>query len=98
MGSLDDFESSDDVYDAIGDILQSVSTEKTEDNIRHLCSQFFKIMKVKSKNVEQKVLNGPINIAEMARSMELKDKDIQSIWVVNKDSTNNVGFIFIILK
>ncbi|KAL9903432.1 ATP-binding cassette sub-family F member 3 [Glossina fuscipes fuscipes] len=89
-GSLDDFESCDDIYDAVGDILQSINSEKTEDNIRDLCSQFYNIMKVSTKNVEHKVLNAPVNIAEMAKSMESKDKDVQSIWVVNKDNINKV--------
>lgn len=87
-GSLDDFESCDDIYDAVGDILQSINSEKTEDNIRDLCSQFYNIMKVSTKNVEHKVLNAPVNIAEMAKSMESKDRDVQSIWVVNKDNVN----------
>uniref|UniRef100_A0A1A9UFW3 ATP-binding cassette sub-family F member 3 n=1 Tax=Glossina austeni TaxID=7395 RepID=A0A1A9UFW3_GLOAU len=89
-GSLDDFESCDDIYDAVGDILQSINSEKTEDNIRDLCSQFYNIMKVSTKNVEHKVLNAPVNIAEMAKSMESKDRDVQSIWVVNKDNVNKV--------
>uniref|UniRef100_A0A1A9WSL8 ATP-binding cassette sub-family F member 3 n=1 Tax=Glossina brevipalpis TaxID=37001 RepID=A0A1A9WSL8_9MUSC len=89
-GSLDDFESCDDIYDAVGDILQSINSEKTEDNIRDLCSQFYNIMKLSAKKGEHKVLNAPVNIAEIAKSMESKDKDVQSIWVVNKDNVNKV--------
>lgn len=87
-GSLDDFETCDDIYDAVGDILQSISEEKTEDEIRDLCTQFFNIIKVGSKTVEQKVLNAPVNIADMAKDMETIDKDMHSIWLVNKDNTN----------
>ncbi|XP_065359078.1 ATP-binding cassette sub-family F member 3 [Calliphora vicina] len=89
-GSLDDFETCDDIYEAVGDILQSISVEKTEDNIRELCTQFFNIIKVDSKAVEHKVLNAPVNIADMAKDMDAVDKDMQSIWLVNKDNSNKV--------
>lgn len=89
-GSLDDFESCDDIYEAVGDILQSINAEKTEDNIRDLCHQFFNIIKLKSSHETRKVLNAPVNIAEMAATMEATDKDVQSIWVVNKDAGNKV--------
>lgn len=89
-GSLDDFETCDDIYEAVGDILQSISVEKTEENIRELCTQFFNIIKVDSKAVERKVLNAPVNIADMAKDMDAVDKDMQSIWLVNKDNSNKV--------
>lgn len=92
LTSIDDFDTSDDIYDAVGDILQSINSEKTEDNVRELCMQFFNIMKVGNNNaVQQKVLNAPVNIAEMARNMETSDNDMHSIWLVNKDG-GNVSF------
>lgn len=98
-GSLDDFETCDDIYDAVGDILQSISIEKSDDNIRDLCSQFFNIIKVGSKAVEQKVLNAPVNIADMAKDMDTVDKDMQSIWLVNKDNSNvSFSLRLVILK
>ncbi|XP_075160357.1 ATP-binding cassette sub-family F member 3 [Haematobia irritans] len=92
LDSIDDFETSDDIYDAVGDILQSINSEKTEDNVRELCMQFFKIMKVGvTEDIkQQKVLNAPVNIAEMAKNMETTDKDMHSIWLVNKDAGNKV--------
>lgn len=95
-GSLDDFETCEDIYEAVGDILQSISVEKTEDNIRELCTQFFNIIKVDSKAVEQKVLNAPVNIADMAKDMDAVDKDMHSIWLVNKDNSN-VSLLFSII-
>ncbi|XP_013106337.1 ATP-binding cassette sub-family F member 3 [Stomoxys calcitrans] len=92
LKSIDDFETSDDIYDAVGDILQSINSEKTEDNVRELCMQFFSIMKVGAADdiKQQKVLNAPVNIAEMAKNMETSDNDMHSIWLVNKDSGNKV--------
>ncbi|KAH8261350.1 hypothetical protein KR044_007659 [Drosophila immigrans] len=89
-GSVEDFETCDDIFDAVGDILQGIDGERSEENIRALCDEFFGIMKNNSKNVERKVLNAPVNIEEMARNMERMDKDMQSIWVVNKDGANKV--------
>lgn len=97
--SMDDFESCDDIYDAIGDILQNVNSEKTEDGIRDLCSQFYDIMKINAKPrinqvSGQKMLNAPINISELISDMKDKDKDMQSIWVMNKDNLTNVSPMF----
>lgn len=87
-GSEEDFETGDDVFDAVGDILQSIDCDRPEESIRELCDQFLNIMKNNGVSVERKVLNAPVNIAEMAKDMERMDKDMQSIWVVNKDGGN----------
>lgn len=84
----EDFETGDDIFDAVGDILQSVDCERPEESVRELCEQFLNIMKNNGVNVERKVLNAPVNIEEMAKNMERLDKDMQSIWVVNKDGAN----------
>lgn len=95
--SVDEFEKSDDVYDAIGDILQSVDLQKPDQNIRDLCSQFYQIMQVNTKpRVKelsgQKMLNAPINMYELIRNTEGKDKNgVQSIWVMNKENLGNVS-------
>lgn len=48
----------------------------------------------------QKVLDAPINLAEMAANAETTSTDVSSIWVVNRDD-NLVGsidnFIFTII-
>ncbi|KAH8295760.1 hypothetical protein KR018_007764 [Drosophila ironensis] len=87
-GSEEDFETCEDIFDAVGDILQSVDCDRPEESVRELCDQFFNIMKNNGVNVERKVLNAPVNIEEMAKNMARLDKDMQSIWVVNKDGAN----------
>lgn len=93
---MEDFDSCEDVYDAIGDILQSVDIKKTENSIRDLCGQFYEMMKINAKprikNISgQKMLNAPINISELIRDMEEKEKSMQSIWVMNKENVINVS-------
>lgn len=38
-GSADDFESGDDLYDAIGDLLHEIAVEKDEDDVRYVYLQ-----------------------------------------------------------
>ncbi|XP_011208050.1 ATP-binding cassette sub-family F member 3 [Bactrocera neohumeralis] len=90
-GSLEDFESCDDIYEAVGDILQSIDTGKSEENIRDLCDEFFNIIKKNTKNEVRKVLNAPVNIAAMAKEMENVDKNMQSIWLTTKDGGSKVN-------
>ncbi|CAD7005001.1 ATP-binding cassette sub-family F member 3 [Ceratitis capitata] len=90
-GSLEDFETCDDIYDAVGDILQSINLEKTEDDIRELCEEFLNIIKKNTKNEVRKVLNAPVNIAEMAKEMENVDKNMHSIWLTSKDGGSKVN-------
>ncbi|XP_054733647.1 ATP-binding cassette sub-family F member 3 [Anastrepha obliqua] len=89
-GSLEDFESCDDIYEAVGDILQSINTEKSEDDIRELCDEFYNIIKKNTKNEARKVLNAPVNIAAMAKEMENVDRHMQSIWLTSKDGGSKV--------
>lgn len=35
-GSADDFETGDDLYDAIGDLLHEIAVEKDEDDVRYV--------------------------------------------------------------
>lgn len=86
-GGADDFESGDDLYDAIGDLLHEIASEKEEDDIRDLCEQFLCIMKPmnNTQSGEHKVLDAPVNLGQMAANLETTQQDITSIWVVNRD-------------
>lgn len=48
----------------------------------------------------QKVLDAPINLAEMAANAETTSTDVSSIWVVNRDDNlvgSIDGFIFTVI-
>lgn len=100
-GGADDFESGDDLYDAIGDLLHEIAVEKEEDDIRDLCEQFLCIMKPKnnSQSGEHKVLDAPVNLGQMAANLETTQQDITSIWVVSRDDglVRVLNFIFIFI-
>lgn len=40
-----DFENVDDLYDAIGEMLEGVDSNKDEKTIRHVCNLLFKVLK-----------------------------------------------------
>lgn len=82
-----DFESSDDLYEAIGPILHEVSIGKTETNIKDLCEQMLCLMKPSdtSRKGVQKVLDAPIDLAKMAEDFCTDTNNSTSIWVINRD-------------
>lgn len=87
VSGVEDFESSDDLYDAIGAILHEVSVEKSENDIKDLCEQLLCLMKPQdsTKKGAQKVLDAPINLAQMAANLQINAHDVSSIWVINRD-------------
>lgn len=88
MASADDFDTSDDVFEAIGDILQSIALDKSEDDIRDLCSQLINLMKPEkiSSQTGFKVLDAPVQLADLAATNN-SDEPVKSIWVVTRDES-----------
>lgn len=54
---------------------------------RDLCEQLLCLMKPseQKKTGAQKVLDAPINLAQMAANAEIQSNDVSSIWVINRD-------------
>lgn len=75
---MEDFESSDDLYDAIGAILHEVSVEKSENEIKDLCEQLLYLMKPQSSTTKksQKVLDAPVHLAQMAADLQKNSQDV----------------------
>ena len=44
-GGYEEFDTPDDLYDAIGDLLQGVDSSKSEDDIREICERFLHVLK-----------------------------------------------------
>ncbi|XP_044259705.1 ATP-binding cassette sub-family F member 3 [Tribolium madens] len=89
----DDFQDSEEVYEAIGEVLQEVSSDKTEEDIRNICDELHNMMKPdksNAKNGPTKVLNAPVHLASMAANLENNIGDIKSIWVMQRDDTLKV--------
>ncbi|KAG8223715.1 hypothetical protein J437_LFUL004080 [Ladona fulva] len=90
----DEFEDSDELYDAIGEFLHEVAEDKTEVDIRNICGRLMEIMKPKTKclmnNGTAKVLNAPIHLGSMAANLENNVDEIKSIWVMQRDDVLKV--------
>nr|CAD7429580.1 unnamed protein product [Timema monikensis] len=88
-GGADDFDDTEEVYEAIGEVLHGVGQDKTETEIRKICDRLLFIMKPnKAKlisNGPAKVLNAPVNLGSMAANLENNVEDIKSIWVMSRD-------------
>ncbi|BES96486.1 ATP-Hypothetical protein cassette, subfamily F, member [Nesidiocoris tenuis] len=90
---IDDFEDSEELYDAVGAVLHEVSEEKTEDDIREICGKLLSLMRGTNGDgpkEEQKVLDAPIHLASMASNLQDNVEDIKSIWMMQRDETLKV--------
>ncbi|KAJ8974035.1 hypothetical protein NQ317_001823 [Molorchus minor] len=86
----DEFEDSEEVYEAVGEVLQEVSSDKTEEDIRDICNELLNILKpnkAKTNNGPMKVLNAPIHLGSMVDNLDNNIEDIKSIWVMQRDDS-----------
>ncbi|XP_063708382.1 ATP-binding cassette sub-family F member 3 [Culicoides brevitarsis] len=87
----DEFESSEEIYDAIGGILHEVAADKSEDDIKGLCDQFYGLMhKDAKKPTDRKILDAPVNLGSIVGQFDNGDTEHKSIWVVSRDDSLKV--------
>lgn len=99
--SCEDFQDGNDVFEAIGGVLQEVATNgKTEEDIKKLCDQLLHTLKPEAQNgggsavSERKILDAPVQIGSIVASNAngMLD-DTSSIWI-QKVEDNLVSFEF----
>lgn len=87
--SVEDFDSSEEIYEAIGEILHEIAAgDKTEDDIRLLCSKFHTILKPENEkinNKNRKILDAPMILGEMAANVDSDIENMTSIWVQQRN-------------
>ncbi|XP_059472968.1 ATP-binding cassette sub-family F member 3 [Neocloeon triangulifer] len=85
-GGADEFEDSDELYEAIGHVLEEVADEKTESEVRDVCDRILLILRPSSTEVknEMRILNAPVNIASLAANIETVG-EMKSIWMNQRD-------------
>ncbi|KAK6620399.1 hypothetical protein RUM44_006800 [Polyplax serrata] len=89
----DDFEDSEEVYEAIGALLHEVSQEKTEDDVKEICERLMGILKpdkVTNGCNRHKILGAPVHLGSMAATLENNIEEMKSIWVISRDDTLKV--------
>uniref|UniRef100_A0A6M2DKN6 ATP-binding cassette sub-family F member 3 n=1 Tax=Xenopsylla cheopis TaxID=163159 RepID=A0A6M2DKN6_XENCH len=87
----EDFEDSDEIYEAIGEVLHEIS-EKTEDDIRNICEKLLLMMKPEKaeSKAQNKILDAPVHLGSMAANLEAGVDDLKSIWAVQRDDNLKV--------
>lgn len=95
---IDDFVTSENVYDALGEIFHDVSEEeKSEADIQHVCQLIFSRIRPQNgvdgerAGTDRKILDAPVNLGQMADDFEDSLKVSQSIWVAQKDDSLKVN-------
>ncbi|CAG9821893.1 unnamed protein product [Phaedon cochleariae] len=89
----DDFEDIEEVYEAVGEVLQEVSADKTEEDIRLICGKLLEIMKpnkTRTNNGPIKILNAPVHLGSIVDNSDNTIEEIKSIWVVQRDDSLKV--------
>ncbi|KAK9873180.1 hypothetical protein WA026_021413 [Henosepilachna vigintioctopunctata] len=90
----EDFENSEEVYEAIGEVLQEISKDKTENDIRNICEDLLNMLRPEQTNgatsSKTRILNAPIHLGSMAANLENNVKDVKSIWLMQRDDSLKV--------
>lgn len=79
-----DFDSSEEIFEAIGEVLQEVAVNKTEDDIRSLCEKFHTILRPDNNGVDRnrKVLDAPMMMMGLDNTNDANSIDnMTSIWM-----------------
>nr|XP_022909121.1 ATP-binding cassette sub-family F member 3-like [Onthophagus taurus] len=90
----DDFQDSDEIYEAVGEVLHEIAAEKTEKEIRCICDKLLNMLRP-TKNTQNtnglaKVLHAPVHLGSMAANLESTVDDMKSIWVMQRDDSLKV--------
>ncbi|XP_022117099.2 ATP-binding cassette sub-family F member 3 [Pieris rapae] len=89
--SAGEFEDKEEVFEAVGEVLQGIS-EKSEEDIRDICEKLLHMLqpeKIKTSNGPRKVLDAPIHLASMTVPV-MENNDVKSIWLQTRDDNFKV--------
>ncbi|KAJ2952605.1 hypothetical protein O0L34_g6928 [Tuta absoluta] len=88
--SAGEFEDTEEVFEAVGEVLQSIS-EKSEEDIRSICEQLLHMLQPEktTSNGPRKVLDAPIHLASMTTTTN-EPEDLKSIWLQTRDDNLKV--------
>ncbi|KAK7063138.1 ATP-binding cassette sub- F member 3 [Halocaridina rubra] len=93
LNSSEDFENGEDVYEAIGSLLIDAVGADKEGEIRKLCEQLGRNLVLSNgttATTERRILDAPVQLSEMAATMEMEDEAIVSVWSRERDDTLKV--------
>ena len=83
--SGEDFESGDDIFEAIGAVLQEVAIEETEDDIKELCDLLLHTLKPVSNgnanNSGRKLLDAPVHLGAITAANAIDENLGSNMWI-----------------
>ncbi|KAM9318944.1 LOW QUALITY PROTEIN: ATP-binding cassette sub-family F member 3 [Pholidichthys leucotaenia] len=88
-----DFEDGEEVFDAIGEVLQEVSADgKNEDDIRDICLQMFNTLKLNNHHGAKKqvLLDAPVQLSQISANTVSAATDVQGIWMMRRPQNTTV--------
>ena len=99
--SGDDFESCDDLYEAVGEVLQEVDLDKNENEIKAICDKMFRLVKPDSGDGgggKLKLLETSVHIGQLAAEQQNGSEaglSADSIWLKTGEEELRHVWIFI---
>lgn len=86
-----DFEDGEEVFDAIGDVLQDVG-DKNEDDIRKICFQMFNTLQLTrcDSGQQQVLLEAPVQLSQVSADAGSTANDVHGIWMLKRNPNTTV--------
>ncbi|KTF94212.1 hypothetical protein cypCar_00034046 [Cyprinus carpio] len=86
-----DFEDGEEVFDAIGDVLQEVG-DKNEDDIRKICFQMFNTLQLTKcdSGQQQVLLEAPVQLSQVSADAASTANDVHGIWMLKRNPNTTV--------
>ncbi|KAG1937616.1 ATP-binding cassette sub-family F member 3 [Pimephales promelas] len=88
-----DFEDGDEVFEAIGGVLQEVG-DKNEDDIRNICFQMFNTLQLTKcdSGQQQMLLEAPVQLSQVsADAATSANDDVHGIWMMKRNPSTTVN-------
>ncbi|XP_073704835.1 ATP-binding cassette sub-family F member 3 [Garra rufa] len=86
-----DFEDGEEVFEAIGGVLQEVG-DKNEDDIRKICFQMFNTLQLTKcdSGQQQMLLEAPVQLSQVSADAVSTANDVQGIWMMRRNQSTTV--------
>lgn len=87
-----DFEDGEEVFDAVGDVLQEVD-DKNEDDIREICFQMFNTLQLTKcdSGQQQMLLEAPVQLSQVSADTASTANDVHGIWMMKRNPSTTVN-------
>uniref|UniRef100_H2ZJ89 ABC transporter domain-containing protein n=1 Tax=Ciona savignyi TaxID=51511 RepID=H2ZJ89_CIOSA len=88
---IDEFKSSEDVYDAVGEIIESSGICSCPTEIQAVCDDVYATLTISNQNqTSMTKLDAPVHIASITKQQEDSTKEEGSIWIAKADKKSLV--------